>query len=55
MDRFTAFLDANVIYPAGLRDTLLRLADRLFATTGLLCDGDRVPPKSILKRMKGWA
>lgn len=28
MDRFTAFLDANVIYPAGLRDTLLRLADR---------------------------
>ena len=28
MDLFTAFLDANVIYPAGLRDTLLRLADR---------------------------
>ena len=28
MDRFTALLDANVIYPAGLRDTLLRLADR---------------------------
>lgn len=28
MDRFTAFLDANVIYPAGLRDMLLRLADR---------------------------
>lgn len=28
MDRFTAFLDANVIYPAGLRDVLLRLADR---------------------------
>ena len=28
MDRFTAFLDANVIYPACLRDMLLRLADR---------------------------
>lgn len=28
MDRFTALLDANVIYPAGLRDLLLRLADR---------------------------
>ncbi len=28
MDRFTALLDANVIYPAGLRDVLLRLADR---------------------------
>lgn len=28
MDRFTAILDANVIYPASLRDTLLRLADR---------------------------
>ena len=28
MDRFTALLDANVIYPAALRDVLLRLADR---------------------------
>ena len=28
MDRFTALLDANVIYPAGLRDVLLRLAGR---------------------------
>ena len=28
MDRFTALLDANVLYPAGLRDVLLRLADR---------------------------
>ena len=28
MDRFTALLDANVIYPAGLRDVLLRLAAR---------------------------
>ena len=28
MDRFTALLDANVIYPAGLRDLFLRLADR---------------------------
>ena len=28
MDRLTALLDANVLYPAGLRDLLLRLADR---------------------------
>lgn len=28
MDRPTALLDANVLYPAGLRDVLLRLADR---------------------------
>ncbi len=32
MVRLTALLDANVLYPAGLRDLLLRLADRyLFA------------------------
>ena len=32
MDRLTALLDANALYPAGLRDLLLRLADRyLFA------------------------
>ena len=32
MARLTALLDANVLYPAGLRDLLLRLADRyLFA------------------------
>lgn len=32
MDRLTALLDAYVLYPAGLRDLLLRLADRyLFA------------------------
>ena len=32
MDRLPALLDANVLYPAGLRDLLLRLADRnLFA------------------------
>ena len=28
MARLTALLDANVLYPAGLRDVLLRLADR---------------------------
>ncbi len=28
MDRLTALLDADVLYPAGLRDVLLRLADR---------------------------
>ena len=28
MERLTALLDANVLYPAGLRDVLLRLADR---------------------------
>ena len=28
MARLTALLDANVLYPAGLRDLLLRLADR---------------------------
>ena len=28
MDRLTALLDANVIYPSGLRDALLRLADQ---------------------------
>ena len=28
MARPTALLDANVLYPAGLRDLLLRLADR---------------------------
>lgn len=28
MDRFTAFLDANVLYPAGLRNLLMRLAVR---------------------------
>ena len=28
MPRPTALLDANVLYPAGLRDLLLRLADR---------------------------
>ena len=32
MGRLTALLDANVLYPAGLRDLLLRLADQyLFA------------------------
>ena len=28
MNRMTALLDANVLYPAGLRDFLLRLADQ---------------------------
>lgn len=28
MDRFTAFFDANVLYPAGLRNLLMRLAVR---------------------------
>lgn len=28
MDRFTALLDSNIIYSAGLRDLFLRLADR---------------------------
>ena len=28
MAQFSALLDANVIYPAGLRDVLLRIADR---------------------------
>jgi predicted nucleic acid-binding protein len=28
MDRFTAFFDANVLYPASLRDLLMRLAVR---------------------------
>lgn len=28
MDRFTALLDANIIYSAGLRDVFLRLTDR---------------------------
>ena len=28
----TALLDANVLYPAGLRDFLLRLADRYLYT-----------------------
>ena len=32
MARLTALLDANVLYPAGLRDFLLRLADRYLYT-----------------------
>ena len=32
MGVLTALLDANVLYPAGLRDFLLRLADRYLYT-----------------------
>ena len=32
MARLTALLDANILYPAGLRDFLLRLADRYLYT-----------------------
>ena len=56
MTRLTALLDANVLYPAGLRDLLLRLADRyLFAplwsahihaewTRNLLADRPEIAP-----------
>lgn len=63
MDRLTALLDANVLYPAGLRDLLLRLADRyLFAplwsrdihsewTGNLLADRPDIDP-AVLDRTR---
>lgn len=59
MDRLTALLDANVLYSAGLRDLLLRLADRyLFAplwspdihaewTGSLLADRPDIDPAAL--------
>lgn len=59
MDRLTALLDANVLYSAGLRDLLLRLADRyLFAplwspdihaewTGSLLADRPDIDPTAL--------
>ena len=63
MPRPTALLDANVLYPAGLRDLLLRLADRyLYAPLwsadiheewmrSLLADRPNIPA-SVLERTR---